>query len=149
MLSTLSMTTKVLTVGLTALVLSACAHGHHGYRGGGYYYSDHDKHYGRDDRYSDRKYSKKHRYDDRGYDRSYYGRGYDDRSYLDRPYDGRYGYRHERGGYDRYDGYYGRGGYDRDHRVCDSDGDRCYSSRSPYWDYRQYYRNHGYRWQDD
>ncbi len=46
-------------------------------------------------------------------------------------------------GYRRYDDddYYG--GY---HLVCDSDGDRCYRSAEPYWNYRQYYRLHGYRW---
>lgn len=37
--------------------------------------------------------------------------------------------------------------YDRGrHTVCDPDGDRCYSSRGWRWDYRQYYRLHGYRW---
>lgn len=45
------------------------------------------------------------------------------------------------GDYDRYD-------YDR-HRVCDSDGDRCYLTRSAYWSYREYYRRHGYSWNGD
>ncbi len=46
------------------------------------------------------------------------------------------------------DGYY-REGYDRDwHTVCDPDGDRCYRSSSGYWNYREYYRRLGYRWQD-
>lgn len=37
--------------------------------------------------------------------------------------------------------------YDRGrHVVCDPDGDRCYLSRSWRWNYRQYYRLHGYRW---
>jgi hypothetical protein len=32
------------------------------------------------------------------------------------------------------------------HRVCDSDGDRCYASRATHWNYRVFYRRHGYRW---
>ena len=59
--------------------------------------------------------------------------------------------------YDRYvrdGGYYRSGyrGYDDDrgtyggHLVCDSDGDRCYRSHEPYWNYREYYRRNGYRW---
>jgi hypothetical protein len=37
--------------------------------------------------------------------------------------------------------------YDRGrHMVCDPDGDRCYLSRSWHWNYRQYYRLQGYRW---
>lgn len=135
-LTTLRTTTKMMTVGLAALVLSACAHYHdgHRYRGGGYYYGDHHKKYDRDryDGYYDRSHRKK--------DRSY---KYD--SYYDRPYDGRYGHRRSNRHYDGYD----RGGYYGGYRVCDSDGDRCYSSGSPYWDYRQYYRNHGYRWEDE
>jgi hypothetical protein len=46
-----------------------------------------------------------------------------------------------------------RYGYDRDryrtryrHTVCDSDGDRCYQTYDRYWNYREYYRRHGYRW---
>ena len=36
----------------------------------------------------------------------------------------------------------GRGG-----RVCDSDGDRCYMTRSAVWDYHEYYERQGYHWQ--
>jgi hypothetical protein len=54
-----------------------------------------------------------------------YGYGY---RYYDRPYGYSYGY-----------------GYGV---VCDSDGDRCYSSLEPYWNYREYYRRHGYHWLD-
>lgn len=158
-LPTFLMTTKLLAVGLAALVLSACVHDHGRYRGGGYYYGDDHKHYDRDERgdekdrtrddrardgKGDRRYSRRYRYRD------------DDPSYLDRPYDGRYGYSDGRrpksgkgGKGEKYDGYYGKGGYDRGYRVCDSDGDRCYLSNSPYWDYRQYYRDHGYRWDDE
>ncbi|HEX3664240.1 MAG TPA: hypothetical protein VHU23_03285 [Rhizomicrobium sp.] len=32
------------------------------------------------------------------------------------------------------------------HRVCDNNGDRCYSSQGRRWDFRQYYRELGYRW---
>lgn len=32
-------------------------------------------------------------------------------------------------------------------RLCDSDGDRCYVSQGRQWDYREYYRRHGYRWE--
>jgi hypothetical protein len=58
--------------------------------------------------------------------------------------------------YYRRDGYYD-GGYGRDygrdydgdrHYVCDSDGDRCYSSRGRYWNFHEYYRRHGYHWDD-
>lgn len=39
--------------------------------------------------------------------------------------------------------------YDRDrHVVCDPDGDRCYESRGWSWNYREYYRRHGYHWND-
>jgi hypothetical protein len=46
--------------------------------------------------------------------------------------------------------------YDRDrynnerdrHYVCDPDGDRCYVSHGGRWDYREYYRRYGYRWND-
>ncbi len=47
--------------------------------------------------------------------------------------------------------------YDRDdrrdyqrvhHLVCDPDGDRCYESRGWHWNYREYYRRHGYHWND-
>lgn len=46
--------------------------------------------------------------------------------------------------YSRYDDDYDGGR----HMVCDPDGDRCYLSRSWRWNYRQYYRLHGYRWDD-
>lgn len=47
------------------------------------------------------------------------------------------------GGYTpAYNGYYG------EHLVCDGDGDRCYHSSEPYWNYREYYRIHGYHWDD-
>lgn len=185
-LSILSTTSaRALVVGLAALGMSACTHYHDGnYRGGGYYYSDHDKRLDKRDRYDGYggDHSKKrHARDDRSDD----GRG--DRRYSRRDRDGddgdrRYSHRHRDGddgtrrysrrdrdrdadlayddprrkrshtgqdGREKYDGYYGRGGYDRGYRVCDSDGDRCYLSNSPYWDYRQYYRNHGYRWDDE
>jgi len=67
------------------------------------------------------------------------------------------GYGPEYGGYVQnyngygpgYDGGYGfYGGYDREHLVCDSDGDRCYQSAEPYWNFREYYRVHGYHWDD-
>src|SRR5580698_5835229 len=83
------------------------------------------------------------RYDDytNGYDRGYrsnytgnYG-GYDNYGDDDQVYDGAYG------------GYGSYGGYDSGARtVCDSEGTRCYQSYTPYWDYREYYRIHGYRW---
>lgn len=61
---------------------------------------------------------------------------------------------------DRRDGYRGDGdccGDDRgyynccgdDGWVCDPDGDRCYESDGPWWHYREYYRRHGYRWEDE
>ncbi|HEY3777587.1 MAG TPA: hypothetical protein VGL35_05975 [Rhizomicrobium sp.] len=34
------------------------------------------------------------------------------------------------------------------HLVCDPAGDRCYSSDAPHWDYREYYRRHGFRWEN-
>jgi len=64
----------------------------------------------------------------------------------------------DRDGYRR-DGYRGdndccgedRGYYNccSDGWVCDPDGDRCYESDSPWWHYREYYRRHGYRWEDE
>jgi hypothetical protein len=55
----------------------------------------------------------------------------------------------------RYDGRYYEGGYYRDgdwrhelHLVCDSDGDRCYRTHDRWWNYREYYRRHGYHWDD-
>lgn len=93
-----------------------------------------------------------------------YGDGY--REGYQRPYSDRYDYDRDYGEYG--DGYvrqyrrscygddcgrrYGYGGeyyQSRSYRVCDSDGDRCYHSRQPYWDYRTYYRKHGYRWLGD
>ncbi|MDR3526431.1 MAG: hypothetical protein P4L57_04060 [Rhizomicrobium sp.] len=62
---------------------------------------------------------------------------------YDRDYDNRY----DRGYEDR-DGYRDSDWSGRGLRyVCDSDGDRCYASESRYWDYREYYRRHGYHWQ--
>jgi hypothetical protein len=81
-------------------------------------------------------------YPHRDYDRdSYCDSRCDDRDYE------RHGYRYEEDGYDwRYrDDDYSRG----DYRVCDSDGDRCYRSGEPFWDYREYYRRHGYHWESD
>jgi hypothetical protein len=73
-------------------------------------------------------------------DRGYYGSDYDYRypAYdYDRTY-GDYGYYPSRyADYDRYR-----------HYVCDPDGDRCYRSGSYYWNYREYYRRHGYHWND-
>lgn len=34
------------------------------------------------------------------------------------------------------------------HQVCDPDGDRCYVSRRNYWDFHEYYRRHGYHWEN-
>lgn len=34
------------------------------------------------------------------------------------------------------------------HLLCDSDGDRCYTSYARRWNYRDYYRHRGYRWDD-
>ncbi|MDE2112473.1 MAG: hypothetical protein KGJ79_15115 [Alphaproteobacteria bacterium] len=39
-------------------------------------------------------------------------------------------------------------GYHHMRYVCDTDGDRCYRSGSDYWNYREYYRIHGYHWAD-
>ena len=54
--------------------------------------------------------------------------------------------------YDRYHDWDRNNDWDRDyhrmHDVCDSDGDRCYLSESDYWNYREYYRIHGYHWGD-
>lgn len=69
-----------------------------------------------------------------GYGYDYPGAyGYDDLSYYQ---DDRDGYWH--------DGDWGNG---YRHYVCDPDGDRCYISSRGYWDYHEYYRRHGYRWQ--
>ncbi|MBV8978244.1 MAG: hypothetical protein JO261_08090 [Alphaproteobacteria bacterium] len=82
---------------------------------------------------------------DDGYYGGYYGDGYGAGSYFDGGYDGD-GYH---GGYyrDRYDGD-GHYGYGYRHVVCDSDGDRCYRTYRDCWDYREYYRRHGYHWED-
>jgi hypothetical protein len=52
---------------------------------------------------------------------------------------------HVDGDYDRV-GYRDDYGYGYGRLVCDSDGDRCYRSSEPYWNYREYYRRHGYHW---
>jgi hypothetical protein len=77
-------------------------------------------------------------YDD-GYYRHHHGYGYYGRD--DGGYDVYPRYRHNDYGYEDD---YGYGSY----RVCDPDGDRCYRSGSPHWDYKEYYRRHGYRWHD-
>jgi hypothetical protein len=33
--------------------------------------------------------------------------------------------------------------------TCDSDGDRCYPSLGARWNFREYYRRLGYRWNDE
>ena len=61
-------------------------------------------------------------------------------------------YDHDR--FSRDGGYYRSGyrdsddgrGYYAGHLVCDRDGDRCYRTHEPYWNYREYYRRNGYRW---
>jgi hypothetical protein len=77
-----------------------------------------------------------------GYTNGAYGGsygGYDNYGDDDQVYDGAYG------GYGS--GYGSYGGYDNGARVvCDSAGTRCYQSSTPYWDYHEYYRVHGYRW---
>lgn len=60
------------------------------------------------------------------------------------------GYDHHRHYHD--DGYYSRDRDDYEHgryRVCDPDGDRCYRSSEPTWDYHEYYRRQGYHWEND
>ncbi|HEX4158862.1 MAG TPA: hypothetical protein VHY79_10330 [Rhizomicrobium sp.] len=47
------------------------------------------------------------------------------------------------------DRYSGRGPAGYLHLVCDSDGDRCYPSGRRHWDFRDYYRRLGYRWNDE
>jgi hypothetical protein len=68
-----------------------------------------------------------------------YGRDHDDDRYRDWGYyDGDRadeGYRPSR--YRDYDGGY------RHHTVCDSDGDRCYRTRSWHWNYCEYLRRVG------
>jgi hypothetical protein len=86
------------------------------------------------------------------YRRGHYGGGHHKHRYH------RHGYRHHnfygyRNGHNGHG--YGRGrgfghgyGYGHSGYACDPDGDRCYRSLSPYWDYREYYRRHGYHWID-
>jgi hypothetical protein len=62
-------------------------------------------------------------------------------------YSGRGDYGSYRQPYDN--GYYG--GYDSgygSHLVCDNAGSRCYRTSAPYWSHHEYYRLHGYRWQN-
>ncbi len=66
-----------------------------------------------------------------------------DRCYRVSGYGGYGEGRYYRSGYRAYGG---DGDYEGLHTVCDSDGDRCYRSDEPYWNYREYYRRHGYRW---
>jgi hypothetical protein len=90
------------------------------------------------------------RYSD--YDGRYngYTNGYDNGGYYGgsgQSYDNGYRYGgygpspYDRGAYGGYDGGYAR-------LVCDNTGSRCYRSNAPYWNYREYYRLHGYRWRD-
>jgi hypothetical protein len=102
---------------------------------------------------------------DRGYDRDgAYSFGDRHEAAKERHYDDVRRFEDGHGGHgeacDCDDDAYGDGRRDRSHRhrghrrhgdyddgfVCDPDGDRCYRSDSPYWDYREYYRRHGYRW---
>ena len=86
-------------------------------------------------------------------DRCYHVGGYYRSGYYRSAYystGDRYGNRYRQIGY-RYgdDGDYG---YDRGyggHLICDSDGDRCYRSDERHWNYREYYRRHGYHWADN
>jgi hypothetical protein len=80
--------------------------------------------------------------DDSGYHCYRVQRNYEDDHYRNRDYRGDAPY-YDNSGYD--DDYYGDRGW---HYVCDSDGDRCYSSTGPYWNFREYYRRHGYHWDD-
>jgi hypothetical protein len=85
-------------------------------------------------------------YTNGGYTNGDYG-GYDNYaqspSYDDNGYYG--GYNNAAPTYDN--GYYGgNDSYSAARLVCDNEGTRCYSSYTPYWDYREYYRIHGYRW---
>jgi hypothetical protein len=103
-------------------------------------------------RYSD--YDRRYNgYTNGGYTNGDYG-GYDNYaqspSYNDNGYYGGYDNGPAYGSGPAYDdagGYYG--GYDShgDTRlVCDNEGTRCYRSYAPYWDYHEYYRIQGYRW---
>jgi len=73
---------------------------------------------------------------------------YRDYNFGDRYYRGPYGY--YRYGGPRYGDWdsWDNDGYHRWHTVCDSGGDRCYRSPTYDWDYREYYRLHGYHWGD-
>jgi len=103
---------------------------------------------------------------DGGYGNGYYGNGYYGSGYVGNEYAGT-GVFNGNGYYGNYgNGYYNNryvgneyagtgvfagngtyGGYGSGlHFVCDRDGDRCYSSYAPFWDYREYYRRHGYHW---
>lgn len=127
-------------------------------RGPRNYYSEKAKPERKVDRSASSKaYDGRKRYDDDRGDRSSEGR--DRRSYAKQDYDRRDRKRDARERYDDRDDYdgddrayrdrgygpAGSGGY----KVCDSDGDRCYGSSEPRWDYREYYRRQGYRWQDE
>lgn len=112
---------KILFASLAGMTLAGCA----------YAYDDpyyHDRYRYRERVVQQQPYAQPSRYDD--YDDGYRPR-YRARCDADRCDDrgGRYG--------------------SRTFRVCDSDGDRCYYSTSPYWNYREYYRRHGYRWLGD
>ena len=86
---------------------------------------------------------------DRGYGSNYGGNyggydNYDNYGDDDQVYNGAYG---GYGGYGAYGGYGTYGGYGNGLRlVCDSQGTRCYQTTTPYWNYHDYYRIHGYRW---
>lgn len=97
--------------------------------------------------YDDPYYHDRHRYRERVVQQQPYAQP----SRYDDDYDGDHPRYRKSCGSDRCRDGYDRGGYDgsRTFRVCDSDGDRCYGSTSPYWNYREYYRRHGYRWLGD
>ncbi len=130
---------KVLLVALGLTLLSAC-HQHGRYTNNDYgfydpyYRVDHSQgNYGGDSRHQKRQHNS--------------GRGHHDNTsgyyqntpprHESRDHDTR---RHQDGNRDGY-----RGGSRRDN-VCDPDGDRCYRSEGSHWDYREYYRRHGYEW---
>jgi len=115
---------------LAGIVLTGCVYGpyHHGYRDRGYYYdgyrADGDHRRGCGAPHCGDAVVASHPVPDDAYDDE-----------DDDAYDGHPGY----------DGPPGGGRF----RVCDSGGDRCYISSTPYWNYREYYRRHGYRWLGD
>jgi hypothetical protein len=129
---------QIVTVSAAAFAMMGCAYYHdddYDYHGGRYHsgYSGYSGYY---DGYRGDNYKGD------SYDRGYYGKSY--KGHKHKHYDSYRSYdHHDRGSYGGYGGHYG--GY----RVCDSDGDRCYGSSEPYWNYREYYRRHGYRWQND